>query len=82
VLAWSLLSVGSTALVAELSHREGEGMGIFNAVTAAGGVAGALAGGAAAGALGYGVVPVLAVAGSVLGFLVFIFWPAARAEGA
>jgi len=80
VLAWSFLGVGSTALVAELSRREGEGMGILNGVTAAGGVAGALAGGAAAGAGGFAAVPVLGVAGSALGFLVFIFWPSHRKE--
>lgn len=82
VLAWSFLGVGSTAQVAELSRREGEGMGIFNAVTAAGGVLGALAGGAVAGALGFAAVPVLGVAGSIVGFLVFLFLPAAPAEAA
>jgi MFS family permease len=82
VLAWSLLGVGSAALVAELSHREGDGMGIFNAVTAAGGVIGAVAGGWAAGALGYAAVPVLGVGGSVLGILVFALWRPARAEAA
>jgi MFS transporter, DHA1 family, tetracycline resistance protein len=69
VLAWSFLGVGSTAQVAELSHQEGEGMGIFNAVTAIAGVIGAAAGGGAAGALGYVAVPVLAIGGSILGLV-------------
>jgi predicted MFS family arabinose efflux permease len=80
VLAWSFLGVGSTALVAELSHGEGEGMGIFNAVTAVGGVIGSAAGGWTAGALGYAAVPVLAIGGSVLGLLVFLLWPFAKTE--
>ena len=82
VLAWSFLGVGSTALVAELSHREGEGMGIFNAVTAVGGVVGSAAGGWAAGTMGYAAVPVLAIAGSVLGLLVFTIWPFTKSEAA
>jgi len=80
VLAWSFLSVGSTAIVAGLSRGEGEGMGIFNAVTAAGGVIGSAAGGWTAGALGYAAVPVLAIGGSVLGLLVFLLWPFAKTE--
>ena len=80
VLAWSFLGVGSEAQVAELSHREGEGMGIFNAVTAVGAVIGSAAGGWAAGALGYAAVPVLAIGGSIPGLLVFIFWRSARVE--
>jgi MFS transporter, DHA1 family, tetracycline resistance protein len=69
VLAWSFLGVGSTAQVAELSHQEGAGMGIFNAVTAIGGVIGAAAGGGTAGALGYAAVPVLSMGGSILGLV-------------
>jgi MFS family permease len=80
VLAWSFLGVGSTALVAELSHGEGQGMGIFNAVTAFGGVIGSAAGGWAAGARGYAAVPVLAIGGTVLGLLLFLLWPLARPE--
>ncbi len=75
VLAWSLLSVAGTAFVATLYAREGsegEGLGLFNAVTALAGVAGSAGGGWAAGALGYGAVPVVALAGAVIGLLVFL----------
>jgi len=57
VLAWSLLSVSSTALVTILSSaNEGEGMGIFNATTATtavAGVTGAAVGGLTATLWGY-----------------------------
>jgi DHA1 family tetracycline resistance protein-like MFS transporter len=70
VLAWSLLSVGGTALTARLSPvGEGEGMGIFNAVTALAGVVGAALGGWVAGQWGYAAVSSLAVGGVGLGLL-------------
>ncbi len=75
VLAWSALSVAATAFVASLYEKagsEGEGLGIFNAVTALAGVAGAAGGGWAAGSLGYGAVPVLALAGTLVGLVVFL----------
>jgi Major Facilitator Superfamily len=75
VLAWSALSVASTALVAEMFSRrrnEGEGLGLFNAVTALAGVAGAAAGGWAAGALGYGAIPFVALGGTVAGLVVLL----------
>jgi MFS family permease len=73
VLAWSLLSVSSTALVAGLSPKnEGEGMGIFNAVTALSGVIGAGLGGWAANLWGYVAVPVMGIVGVGAGFLVLI----------
>ncbi len=71
VLAWPLLSVSGTALVAELaSGDEGEAMGAFNAVTAVSGVAGASLGGWAASALGYAAVPAMGLAGAALGLLI------------
>jgi DHA1 family tetracycline resistance protein-like MFS transporter len=73
VLAWSLLSVSSTALIAYLSpENEGEGMGIFNAVTAFSGVIGAALGGWAASLWGYGAIPVMGIVGVALGFLMII----------
>ncbi len=70
VLAWSLMSVSSTALVAVLSPKnEGEGMGIFNAVTALSGVAGAAVGGWAASLWGYAAIPVMGIVGAASGFL-------------
>ncbi len=64
VMAWSLLSVSSTAWVAELSPvNEGEGMGIFNGVTALASVVGAVLGGWVAGQFGYASVPFVALVG-------------------
>jgi MFS family permease len=73
VLAWSLLSVSSTALIAALSpENEGEGMGIFNAVTAFSGVVGAALGGWAASLWGYVAVPVMGIVGAGSGLLLLI----------
>lgn len=73
VLAWSLLSVSSTALVASLSpENEGEGMGIFNAVTALSGVIGAVLGGWAANLWGYAAIPGMGIIGVSAGFIVLI----------
>ncbi len=73
VLAWSLLSVSSTALVAFLSPKnEGEGMGIFNAITALSGVIGAGLGGWAANLWGYDAIPIMGLVGVGAGFLVLI----------
>jgi len=73
VLAWSLLSVSSTALVASLATRgEGEAMGVFNAVTALSGVIGAALGGWLAEARGYGAVPVMGIAGTASGLLIML----------
>jgi DHA1 family tetracycline resistance protein-like MFS transporter len=68
VLAWSLMSVSGTALAARLSPvGEGEGMGIFNALTALSGVIGAVLGGWAAGIWGYNAITLFAVSGVALG---------------
>lgn len=68
VLAWSLMSVSGTALAARLAIiGEGQGLGIFNALTAAAGILGALVGGWAAGAWGYGSITVLALGGVAIG---------------
>jgi len=73
VLAWSLLSVSSTALVASLSpENEGEGMGIFSAVTALSGVIGAAGGGWAASLWGYAVLPIMGIIGVGAGLIVLI----------
>ena len=73
VLAWSLLSVSSTALVASLSpQNEGEGMGIFNAVTALSGVIGAAVGGWAASSWGYVAIPMMSMISVALGFLIML----------
>jgi DHA1 family tetracycline resistance protein-like MFS transporter len=68
VWAWSFMSVSGTALVARLSPvGEGQGLGLFNAMTAAAGIIGALLGGWAAGVWGYGSIVVLALVGVALG---------------
>ena len=75
VLAWSALSVASTALVADMyarSRSEGEGLGLFNAATALAGVVGSAGGGWAAGAWGYGAIPLLALGGTAAGLAVFL----------
>ncbi len=73
VLAWSLMSVSSTALVALLSPKnEGEGMGALNAVTALSGVIGAVAGGWAADHWGYAAIPPLGILGAGIGYLVLM----------
>ncbi len=75
VLAWSVLSVASTALVAQMFSRrqsEGEGLGLFNAVTALAGVVGCAGGGWAAGAWGYGAIPFVALGGSAAGLAVLL----------
>jgi MFS transporter, DHA1 family, tetracycline resistance protein len=73
VLAWSLLSVSSTALVAFLSPgNEGEGMGLFNAVTALSGVIGAVIGGWAANLWSYFAIPIIGIVGVGTGFIMLI----------
>ncbi len=71
VLAWSLMSVSGTALAARLSTiGEGQGLGIFNALTAVAGILGALLGGWAAGRWGYGSIVVVALGGVALGLAI------------
>ncbi len=68
VLVWSLMSVSGTALAARLSTiGEGQGLGIFNALTSAAGILGAVLGGWAAGIWGYSAIVVLALGGVALG---------------
>jgi hypothetical protein len=68
VLAWSLLSVSSTALAAQLApFGEGEAMGLFNAVTALAGMLGAILGGWVAGEWGYTTVAALAAVATAAG---------------
>ena len=62
------MSVSGTALAARLSPvGEGQGLGIFNAVTAVAGVLGAVLGGWAAGLWGYSAILILALLGVILG---------------
>ncbi len=73
VLAWSLLSVSSTALAAALSPAgEGAGLGLFNAVTALAGVLGSLIGGAIAAGAGYPAALGLSLAGILAGLIIFV----------
>jgi DHA1 family tetracycline resistance protein-like MFS transporter len=73
VLSWSLLSVSGTALTAQLSRsNEGEGMGVFNAVTATAGVIGAALGGWVAGRWGYNAATVVAIGGVATGLLLSV----------
>jgi predicted MFS family arabinose efflux permease len=65
VLAWSLLSVGGTALTAERSPiGEGEALGLFNAASALASVIGAALGGWIAGRWGVAAAPALALLGT------------------
>jgi len=74
VIAWSLLSVSSTGLVARISPvGEGGGLGIFNAATAVAGVVGSAVGGWIAGRWGYRAALELATAGSLLGLILTFF---------
>lgn len=70
VLAWSALSVAGTAQAAQLSSTaEGEGLGVFSAVTALAGVLGAVAGGWAAKVWGYQAVPAVSLTGVAAGLI-------------
>jgi DHA1 family tetracycline resistance protein-like MFS transporter len=73
VLSWSLLTVSGTALTAKVSPvGEGEGMGLYNAVTAAAGVLGSALGGWAAGLWGYNAAVAMALVGVALGLILAI----------
>jgi MFS family permease len=73
VLAWPLLSVSSTALTAHLSPvGEGEGMGLYKAVSALAGVIGAALAGALAEGWGYRTSLGLAIVGVALALLLSI----------
>jgi DHA1 family tetracycline resistance protein-like MFS transporter len=81
VLAWSALSVAGTARAAQLSSAaEGEGLGVFSAVTALAGVLGSAAGGWAAGRWGYQAVPVVSLAGVAAGLLLLVAVRGSRRE--
>jgi DHA1 family tetracycline resistance protein-like MFS transporter len=74
VLAWSLMSVSGTALAAQLSPvGEGQGLGIFNAMTAIAAILGAVLGGWTAQIWGYQSILGLAIIGVALG-IGFSFW--------
>ena len=75
VLAWSALSVASTTLAAEMNTgagNEGEGIGLFNAVSALSGVVGSAAAGWTAATWGFRAIPAVAVAGSAAGLLIML----------
>jgi predicted MFS family arabinose efflux permease len=68
VLCWALLSVSGTALTARLARRhEGEGLGVFNAVSSLAGMLGAALGGWLAVQWGYNAACGLAALGITLG---------------
>lgn len=68
VLSWPLLSVSGTALTARLAQKhEGEGIGLFHAISALAGVIGAVLGGWVAAHWGYHAAVGLAVVGVALG---------------
>jgi len=76
VCAWSLISVSGTSLAASLSPvGEGEGLGIYNATNALAGVLGAILGGWVAGTWGISFIPIVAVAGLILGVAISFFLP-------
>jgi MFS family permease len=71
VLAWSLISVSGTTMVARLAPgAEGQAMGVFSAATALAGVLGAGAGGWIAQVWGYAIVPALGAAGAAAGLAI------------
>ena len=71
--AWAALSVSSTVLTAHLSaHHEGEGLGLFNVVTALAGVLSALLGGWLAAQWGYLAAVGIAVVGLTLGLCLLL----------
>ncbi len=79
VLAWSLLSVASTALAAPLAPvGKGEALGIFNAATAAAGMIGAAMGGWMAGVWGYNAASGLAAMGVAVGLALAFALPGSR----
>jgi DHA1 family tetracycline resistance protein-like MFS transporter len=79
VLSWSLLTVSGTALTARLTIiSEGEGMGLYNAITALAGVAGAALGGWSSGQWGYIAAPALAGGSVALGLLLVLPSPLSR----
>ncbi len=70
VLAWSLLSISSTAIAARLSPLgEGEGLGLFNSATALAGVIGSVLGGWVASVWGYNGASIVAAVGVALGLV-------------
>jgi MFS family permease len=79
VLAWSLLSVSSTALAAELSpNGEGAGLGLFNATTALAGVIGSILGGWIASQAGFLAAVIFSTAGILFGLILFVTAQAGR----
>jgi MFS family permease len=79
---WAVLSVSSTALTAHLSaHHEGEGVGLFNAVTALAGVLGALLDGWLASQWGYLAVLGVTVVGLTLGLCLLLASPLLEMTG-
>ncbi len=71
VLAWSPLSVSSTAFTASASTiGEGEAMGLYNTAGSAASIIGSLAGGMIAATAGYRSVPLLAACLLAIGLLI------------
>jgi predicted MFS family arabinose efflux permease len=73
VLAWSLLSVSSTALAAALTPGgEGAGLGFFNATTAVAGVLGSILSGWIASRFGFLAAVEMATGGILAGLILFV----------
>ena len=72
-VAWSPLIVGGTALASELTpFGQGEGLGLFNAITALSSVIAAFAAGYIAHRWGYPVVTIFASVIVLIGMLTFV----------
>ncbi len=81
VLAWSLLSVGGTAMASELSRsNEGEGLGLYNATTSIAGVIGAVLGGWLAGRFGFDAVEILGLVSVIAGLILITIVPNIRRQ--
>jgi MFS family permease len=80
VLSWPLLSVAGTGLAARLApFSEGAAMGLFNAALASATVLGTFASGPLLHRYGFGVVPVMALAGVVASIALGTRLPASQA---
>ncbi len=73
VLAWSLLSVSGTVMTAELAPmEEGPAMGLFNATTSLGAVAGSIVAGVVAARWGYAMVPLIGAVAVAVGLVMSV----------
>jgi MFS family permease len=83
VTAWPVLSVAGTGLAARLApFSEGAAMGLFNAALASATVVGTFASGPLLHSFGFGVIPVMAVAGIAVSIVLGLGLPQSRAAPA